>query len=197
MQNEQKLSYYISKYKLINIDKFVRKIRIALLGSYTLNGIAETLSVKCADSNIGCTTYQSEYDQYNQDILDDNSALYKFVPDITFLLLDNRSILGDFFHFPYSSLKSDRQQFVKNRISHLENLIRIFTSKSKSKLVITNLTIPTYSPYGIYETKANYSLQEMVRDYNSQLEKMTLVNDSVYIYDFNGFVTKFGEYNVF
>lgn len=197
MQNEQKLSHYITKSKLVNIDKFGRKIRIALLGSYTLNGIAETFSVKCADSNIGCTTYLSEYDQYNQNILDDNSALYKFAPDITFLFLDNRSILGNLFHFPYSSPESDRQQFIKNRIIHLENLIRSFTSKSKSKLVITNLTIPTYSPYGLYETKANYSLQEMVRDYNSQLEKMAIVNDSVYIYDFNGFVTKFGEYNVF
>jgi FkbH-like protein len=197
VQDEQKLSHYIAKSKSIDISKFEKQIRIALLGSFTLNGMAETFSVKCSDANIGCTTYVSGYNQYNQEILDGNSSLYKFSPDISFLFLDSRSILGSFFHFPYSTSKSERQQTIKNKITEISNLIKSFTNKSKSKLIIGGLVIPPFSPYGIYETKTSYGLQDMVRDFNSQLTKLTKDNDSVYLYDFNGFVTKFGEQNVF
>ncbi|MEM3064587.1 MAG: HAD-IIIC family phosphatase [Candidatus Nitrosotenuis sp.] len=197
MQHEQKLSYYISKSKSIDIDKFEKKIRIALLGSYTINGIAETFTVKCSDINIGCTTYVGGYNQYNQELLDANSTLYKFSPDISFLFLDNRSVLEDLYYFPYSISVSERQKFISNKIDQISDLIKSFTAKSKSKLVITNLSVPTYSPYGLYETKTIYGLQEMVHDYNSQLVKITKDNDSVYIYDFNGFVARFGEQNVF
>jgi FkbH-like protein len=197
VQHEQKLSHYITKSKSIDTSKFEKKTRIALLGGFTLNGMAETFSVKCFDANIGCTTYVSGYNQYNQEILDGNSNLYKFSPDISFLLLDTRSILGNFFHFPYPTSELERQQIIKNKIIEISNLIKSFTNKSKSKLVISGLVIPTFSPYGIYETKTSYGLQEMIRDFNSQLAKIAKDNDSVYLYDFNGFVTRFGEQNVF
>lgn len=159
--------------------------------------MAETFGVKCSDTNIGCLTYVSGYNQYNQEIFDGNSGLYKFSPDISFLFLDNRSILGNFFHFTYSTSESERREFIKNKIAAILDLINSFTNKTKSKLIISGLVIPTYSSYGICETKTNFGLQEMVQDFNSQLIKIVKDNDSVYIYDFNGFVTRFGEQNVF
>ena len=77
MQNQKKLSYYLNKSKSLNIDNFKNKIRIAILGSFTLNGLSETLRVKCADNEIQCNTYVSGYNQYNQDILNPQSDLYE------------------------------------------------------------------------------------------------------------------------
>jgi FkbH-like protein len=197
MQQEQKLSYYINKAKSLNVEKYEKKIRIAILGSFTTNGIEESLRVKCSEIGVGCVSYVARYNQYHQEILNEKSDLYKFSPDVSFLLLDARSILGKLFHFPYSISESERKQFIENKISEISNLIRLFTNKSKSKLVITNLVIPTYSPYGIYETKTNYGLQEMVNDYNQQLLQITKNNESVYVYNFNAFVTRIGQQNVF
>lgn len=194
---EQKLSYYINKAKSLNVEKYEKKIRIAVLGSYTTNGIEETLKVKCSEADVGCISYVAGYNQYNQEMLDQKSTLYKFSPDVSFLLLDSRSILGKLFYSPYSLSESERTQFIENKVSEVSNLIKSFTTNSKSKLVITNLVLPTYSPYGIYETKVNYGLQEMINDYNQQISKITKNTESVYLYDFNGFTTRFGEQNVF
>ena len=102
MPGEEKLSSYINKSKLIHNSNHEKKIRIAVLGSFTLNGLEETMRVKCDEKEIQCTTYVSGYNQYNQEILDEKSQLYKFSPDITFLIIDSRSVFGELLLNPYS-----------------------------------------------------------------------------------------------
>ena len=84
MSEEEKLSSYLSKSKLLSNVDYEKKIRIAILGGFTLNGLEETMRVKCDEKEIQCTTFVSGYNQYNQEILDEKSQLYKFSPDIAF-----------------------------------------------------------------------------------------------------------------
>ena len=64
-------------------------------------------------------------------------------------------------------------------------------------MVVSNLVVPTFSPYGIIEAKVSYGLQEMVRDFNQKLSDICKDEDSAYLYDLNGFVARFGQNNVF
>jgi FkbH-like protein len=197
MHFEQKLSHYIAKSEYIDNSILEKKIRIAVLSSFTINGLDETLRVKCADKKVDCITYASRYNQYNQDILNSDSELYKFLPDISFLILDTRSILKNLFYLPYSVSATERREYVDKLVNQLYNLAKIFVQRSNSKLIMTNFSIPTYSPYGICETKTEYSFQDMILDLNSKLRISLLSEPSVYIYDFNAFVTRYGENNVF
>ncbi len=197
MHLEQKLSHYINAAKSLDVNLYEKKIRLAILGSFTLNGLEETIRVKCSQTNIGCITYISNYKQYNQEILNTQSDLYKFNPDISFLILDTRTILGKLYHFPYSISDAERKNFIEKKLDETINLIKSYTGKSKSKLIVTNIHIPIYSPYGIYETKADYGLHEMITNFNSLLVEYVKNQDSVYLYDLNGFVSRFGEENVF
>jgi FkbH-like protein len=197
--NEFKLSHYISTARNLDtkLANSTKKIKIALLGSFTLNGLEETLRVKCATNKIACQTYVAGYNQYHQETLDPESELYKFSPDISFLILDIRSILGNLFYSPYSVSASARREFVQKQAKEITDIAKGFLEKSKSKLIITNFVIPTYSPFGIFETKAEYSLQDMVKDLNSLMVEESRKTPSLYVYDFNGFVTRYGENNIF
>ena len=97
MPKEKKLSHYISTAKSLDVNKYDKKIKIAILGSFTLNGLAEVIQVKCSENKVGCISYVSNYNQYNQDILNESSTLYKFSPNITFMILDTQSIMGDLY----------------------------------------------------------------------------------------------------
>ena len=197
MYPERKLSYYITKSKYIDNNKLEKKINVAILSSFTINGLEESIRVKCSEKNVACTTYVSGYNQYNQDILNPDSELYKFSPDISFLILDTRSILRDLFYTPYSDSDVYRKEFIDKQANELLDLAKTFTKRSNSKLIITNFSIPTYSPYGIYETKQEYGFQDMVIDLNSKLSRAVFSEPSIYIYDFNAFVARYGEINVF
>ena len=104
MASERQLSYYINKSTELANQNYNKKIKVGLLGSFTLNGLAETLIVKCAEKNIQCMTYVGGYNQFNQEILDHKGNLYKFDPDILFLFIDTRTVLGEIYHYPYSKI---------------------------------------------------------------------------------------------
>ena len=197
MDNEEPLSKYILDSEKLEINNFNKKIKVAFLSSFTINGLSESLKVKCSKKQISCNTYVGGYNQYNQEILDNKSKLYSFSPDITFLILDTRSIFGNLFYFPYSVTKSERENFVNEKITEITNLINTFSETSKSKLVITNLSLPHYSPHGIAETKTNYSFHDAIIDFNKKLKEKFLNVNSVYVFDFFKFVIKHGENNVF
>jgi len=197
MPSEEKLSYYLSKSKTLDNFKFNKKLSVAILSSFTINGLEETIRVKCAEKKIQCITYVSGYNQYTQDILKNDSDLYQSSPEITFLILDVRSIMGNLFYSPYSLSVEQRKDFIEQKANEIINLAKQFTKNSKSKLIISNFCIPTYSPYGIFENKTDYGLKEMINDLNQLLTKNFAKEFSIYIYDFNSFVTKYGENNVF
>jgi len=197
MNSEESLSKYILDSEKLEINNFKKKIKVAFLSSFTINGLSESLKVKCSKRQISCNQYVANYNQYNQEILDKKSGLYSFSPDITFLILDTRSIFGKLFHFPYSITKSDRENFVNEKITEIINLITKFNETSNSKLIITNLSLPHYSPHGIAETKTNYSFHDAIIDFNKKLKEKVLNINSVYVFDFFKFVIKYGEKNVF
>lgn len=191
------LSDDIKKSNSFNEEVFEKKIKIGILSSFTINGLGESLQAKCASHKIGCTSYMCGYNQYNQDILNSKSDLYKFKPDVTFLFLDTRSVLGDLFYSPYKINEESRKKFIEETINKIINLSQTFTKNANSKLVISNFTIPTYSPFGIYEHKTEYGLKDMILDLNQKLNSFVKNEPSIFLYDFNSFITKFGETNVF
>jgi FkbH-like protein len=192
----KQLSYYINQSKIIQPKNHKNKIRVAFVGSFTLNGFEETIQVQCNDEKINCITYNSPYNQFNQEILNENSNLYKFKPDIIFLLIDNRTILEDLFYFSDINSKDEKKKYTNEKFNEINNLIEILTKKTQSKVVIMNFVIPTYTSLGIYESKIEYGIKDIILDLNKNLKILSKNLDSCYIYDFNSFVTKFGEKNV-
>jgi FkbH-like protein len=195
-QVEPNLSYFIAKARSIGGRVFQKKIKVAFLSSFTINGIEEALRVKCAESDIACATYTCAYGQYNQDILNQSSKLYEFSPDITFIIIDTRTVMSTLFYTPYATPVNERRSYIDKRVADFVNLVRIFKNRTDSKLILTNCSIPTYSPYGICEGKSEYGLREMVYDFNAKLSDAFRSDPQVFLFDFNSFVSKYGEVNV-
>ena len=198
MKNEENLAYFLNEAKTIKPQNLGKKLRVAFLASSTINGFEETMRVKCSQKGIDCITYVGEYNQYNQEILNQDSELYRFKPDITFLILDTRHILGEHFFSLYSIPSNDRVEIVNTKHREIQNICRTFQENFDSKLVVTSLQIPNYSSYGISEGE-NYGLKDIIYKINYELfnEFQQPGSPKVFIYDFNEFVSKFGENNIF
>jgi FkbH-like protein len=197
LKNEEKLSYFLNQAKMIKTDKINKKIRVAVLGSFTLNGFDETIRVKCYEKNIECKTYVGDYNQYNQDILNNDSKFYQFNPEITFLILDVRHVIGELFFVPYSLTSLEKEEFVNQKIKEITNLINTIINNSQSHLILTELQIPTYSPYGINEKNEEFGLKQMIQKINDGIRNEIRDEQLVSILDFNEFIQRYGETNVF
>ena len=111
----KELSYYINQAKIIKPENHQKKIRIAFVGSFSLNGFEETIQVQCNDEKINCITYNSPYNQFTQEILNEDSNLYKFKPDIIFLLIDNRIILENSFYFSNINSENKNKKYLMKK----------------------------------------------------------------------------------
>ena len=187
----------MNEAKSIKTNNFDKKINVGILASFSLNGLEETLRVKSAQKGIDCRTYVGDYNQYNQEIFKSDSKLFQFNPQLTFLILDIRHILGELYFLPYSISASERKEFVETKVDEIKKLVETFLDNSNSKLVITNFQIPVYSPYGINEQKEDFGMKQLVYEINNKIRHELKDQPLVFIYDFNEFVMKFGEYNVF
>jgi len=124
LEKNENLSYFLNEAKNIKTDNFEKKLKIAILGNSTVNGYEETIRVKCHQKKISCRTYNADYNQYNQEILKNDSKFYQFGPNITFLILDTRHVLGELFFSPYSLSESEKNVFIKNKVEEIINLIK-------------------------------------------------------------------------
>ena len=196
MIKEYSLSEYLNKF--LELDNEHKNLtNVAFLSSFTINGLSETVQVKCNEKKIYCDTYAGGYNQFSQEILNLKSKLYDFSPNLTFLILDLRSVLGDLFFFPYSYTEKEKKELINSKLNELFEIITFFVKNSNSKLVLTNFNSPSYSSYGIASMKSNFNLKDMVLYMNKKLQEFTINQNSIFIFDFDAFVSKFGEKNVF
>ena len=110
--SEFHLSHYVRESRKLDVVKYNKNIKVGILGSFTINGLAETIKVKCKQMKVGCSTYVGGYNQYNQEILNSKSGLYQFNPDITFLIIDSKDIFKDFYNFFYEKSPDERMKFL-------------------------------------------------------------------------------------
>ena len=110
---EKTLSDYITLSKQVDDLKFEKKLKVAILSSFTLNGLDETIHVKCSELGIRYQSFVAGYNQHNQQLLDPKSDYYNFSPDITFLILDIRNFLGENYE-PFQLIEIALQVYIND-----------------------------------------------------------------------------------
>ena len=170
-----------------------RALNLAVLSSFTTEGVKEVLHVKCERAGIQAQVYQSDYNQYAQDILNPKSALYQSNPGLVILFIDTQSLLGDHYFFPYRLNTAQRKELADEKLSEIQSYIRALRENSKAKVLVHNFQVPAYSPLGILEDEQDYGFHEMIRDLNSRLQHAYKQNQDVFVFDYEGFCSRFGK----
>ena len=186
---------YIRAYKnkavLSSLPNNVKKLRVALLASSTINGLKEVLSIKSRDFGIDADVYVGEYNQYTREILDDKSELYTHKSDVIFLFIDTRAIKDSFF------LNKKEDSWVNEKFAEIKSLIEKLEEKTSATIIIHNFERLTNSPLGILANKEKNSFTEMVGELNRKLVKETMDNRRVFIFDYDNFLAKVGKEKAF
>lgn len=188
---------YLKKYKkLIKENRsYSKEIKIAYLASSTLRCVKETLTVMCDACDIKANLYVSDYNQYAQEILDENSELYSFKPELLILALDFETILGDKY-FEIFNMDSIELEKVEARIlTDINSLVDSIRNNLNCTIIIHNFEVPIYSPIGILEDKQNFGSFEMIENINYKMRNRFKNINEVYVFDYDKFLSGIGKNN--
>jgi FkbH-like protein len=170
-----------------------RRIKIAILSSFTLGGVREALLVKCQEEGISAEVYVGGYNQYNQEILDAKSQLYAFHPDLVIMMLDTRTIAGEHYLQPYDMTDDERREWVRTTFERITSLVGTVKKNSSTRVIVNNFEVPTHSPLGIIENRTPFGFRNSIEALNTELREAFRKDPSTFLFDYESFASKVGK----
>ena len=153
-----------------------RKVKIAVLGSYTVSHFVSVFRFMLYQQNIYAEIYQGEYGGLAMDALDSNSDLYVFAPDIVIIFTHHTDIKV----FPQLLADCDSvNQSVDAVVGFYETIWRKISSMSGCHILQTNFVAPSERVLGNLECNYVFSKQSFYQRINLKLTEKRAKNVSL------------------
>lgn len=101
------------------VPSFVRRLKVAFLGSFTLQSLPEVTAARGVFHNLLLATYLAPYNQFSQEILEPASELYALQPQLIYLLVDYCDLLSP---------------------EHLDELVVTLKERTTAHIAVANFT---------------------------------------------------------
>jgi FkbH-like protein len=127
------------------------KIRLAILGGYSLYPFHELLELFCETAGVPCEVWLGDFDNYISEIMDDTSGLYEFAPQIALLIPSEQRC-----RYPGNltdSREAQQAEAAKVVDSLLENARKIH-EQSRAEVIIANFILPARHDLGAFRSRS-------------------------------------------
>jgi tetratricopeptide (TPR) repeat protein len=99
-------------------------VRIAIIGSSTLDHLQSYLEIYCRAASLTPGFYLGAFDQYAREILDPASALYTFDPEVIIVVIHGRTLFpDDLYHDPFALDTVTRHRAADAVVSRVNTLL--------------------------------------------------------------------------
>lgn len=186
-------SFFLSCLEKLRAKLSLAPCRIAVLRSFTVEPCIPLLRAEAAVGGIGMEVHVGDFNTYAQDILDPDSGLYRFAPDIVILAAQTRDVAPDLW-YDFTSLSAQQVAGAIARVmGEYRTLVQTFRSRSHAYLVVHGLDMRDIPNHGLWDYRADVSQGEAIRSINDALRDIARQHSGVYILDYDGLVSRFGR----
>ena len=176
--------------KIIDNKADFKKIRLAILGGYSLYPLGEIVDQYFFANECKLELWVGDYDNYHSEILDEKSELYKFNPDIIVIIPAERR------NCYIGSLRDDKKKVKTESEKYCEQLIeltKVANKKTQAEIILCNFMPTSYYDMGSYRNKTLSSAWNFTMNMN--LELGLTAPSFVHICDINFLSSRIGLEN--
>ncbi len=185
--------YILSKYRLIADRLLLVRCRVALLRSFTVEPAVPLLQAAAIAQGIHVEIYLSDFNTYAQEILNPNSNLYKFQPDLVFLAVQTRDIAPALWEGFAALNQQECREAIEQVKSSLVSLLEVFQKNSQAHLVVHTLEKPPVLSQGVLDLQLEVSQGEAIAEINQSLYQTALRQTGTYLLDYDGLISRYGR----
>ncbi|NUN11958.1 HAD-IIIC family phosphatase [Candidatus Micrarchaeota archaeon] len=158
---------------------FESDLRIAVLGSHTLNYFSKILAVRLFESGLAARVWTGPYGQVEAQLVNPSSELNEFKPSIVLIVQELSDVIGEK-HVAF--LKGNEKDSLKKEIvSHCLSLSEKINSLG-AKALLTNFKVPETSVYGSMDYKQEHKGEKrFIQELNHSIEDAFANTDNAVI----------------
>ncbi len=175
-----------------NINSNPTQIKVAVLGNHTTTFFVKSLEFQLKIAGFEPEIFESNYDQIDITIIDKDSDLYEFDPEIV-IVFESTLKLKDKFYAEISN--SSRSEFYKNEIETIKNRVSTLRNHgSKTKIVYFSYELIDDELYGNIFSKISHSFYNNVWKLNNELISFSENEPDFYVFDINKYLKGISNY---
>lgn len=180
----------IKKELLETIDeKNVTKKKIAILGGSTTHDFREILELFLLNQGIVPSFYESEYDQYWQDVMFDNEELFSFKPDLIYIHTSSRNIK----EFPtVRSAEEEIQELLDSTFHYFKQMWDKIAEKYQCPIIQNNFEMPFYRLLGNSDFSDPHGGVNFINRLNGKLAAYAYKHKNFYVNDIHYMASCYG-----
>jgi len=174
-----------------------QRVRIAVVGSSTLDHVRGYLEVACRQAGLTPEFYLGPFDQYAQDILDADSALYRFAPEVVIMAVHGRALFPDLYDRPFDLDPNERRAAAARVVDDVARLLGVLTARTTALVLLHTFATPQYSPLGALDLRDPFGQTAIFAAINGGLaERVRRDFPSVQLVDEDRVYGRVGKRNV-
>lgn len=169
------------------------RVKVAFLRSYTVEPAVPFLRALARLHGVDVEVKLGEFNSYTQEVLDPDSWLYGFDPQIVILAVQTRDLAPDLWNGVSEISAQEAAGVVDSIVAPLVALLERLRSRSSAALIIQNLQQPVLAAAGLYDSRRAAGQQEIIRMVNRRLSEEVLRHDGAYVLDYDSLVARHGR----
>ncbi|MCM1156629.1 MAG: HAD-IIIC family phosphatase [Roseburia sp.] len=163
--------------------------RIAILGGSTTHDVKEMLELFLLNVEITPVFYESEYNQYWQDVMFDNPELVSFAPDLIYIHTSSRNIKD----FPTLKDSAEQVEALSEEVYHsFEQLWEKIENVYQCPVIQNNFEQPFYRLLGNADFSDIHGRLHFINGLNERFARYAQEHKNFYINDINYMASCYG-----
>ena len=128
-----------------------------------------------------------------QEILNKDSSLYTFAPDLVILAVQTRDLAPELWSRYTELTATDTRDVVKRIVADFDDWVEAFRSHSNAHLILHALEAPLFPSQGILDCQSSSSQVTAIQKINDEIRHLAAGHTGVYILDYDALVARHGR----
>jgi FkbH-like protein len=172
----------------------VRRLKTYVVRSVTVEPILPFLSVEAVLSNYVLDLEVGSYGSYVDEMLNSQSALAKFKPDLVLVLLDLEEIAGRLPDLCADGIGARVEEEVEECLARMEQMLRNFRSNSSARVLLQGLVVPDLTSLGdVGDANLRRSLTNAVQQLNQRFAALCGTIADCVFFDVDHLAARYGR----
>lgn len=167
-------------------------IRLAALGTHSLQFIEPFLIVEGARRGLQIQNHFGEFGQLEQQLVGSESPIYQFNPEVLLLSLRLEDLDPEAVTRFFASGGQRFEHLAEELCERLDRCIEIFSSRSQAWVLVANFAPPAHMPLGVFDAFVGDSLTYALNRANRRLREVINSHSNAFVWDYAGLVCSRG-----